>query len=94
MGTLTIRSLPEDVIQGVKTSAELHKRSLEHLITHNRSQPKWPNKFDPTVLDGKPGRESENKPPVVAAYSLHKPSKDIAHTQAEDIGSRVVVFNG
>ncbi len=32
MGTLTIRSLPEDVIQGVKTSAELHNRSMEQEI--------------------------------------------------------------
>ena len=32
MGTLTIRSLPEEVIQGVKTSAELHKRSMEQEI--------------------------------------------------------------
>jgi len=32
MGTLTIRSLPEEVIQGVKTSAKLHKRSMEQEI--------------------------------------------------------------
>ena len=32
MGTLTIRNLPEEVIQGVKTSAELHKRSMEQEI--------------------------------------------------------------
>lgn len=32
MGTLTIRSLPEEVIQGVKTSAELHQRSMEQEI--------------------------------------------------------------
>ena len=32
MGTLTIRSLPEEVIQGVKTSAELHNRSMEQEI--------------------------------------------------------------
>ncbi len=32
MGTLTIRSLPEEVIQGVKASAELHKRSMEQEI--------------------------------------------------------------
>jgi len=32
MGTLTIRRLPEEVIQGVKTSAELHQRSMEQEI--------------------------------------------------------------
>ena len=32
MGTLTIRSLPEEVIQRVKASAELHKRSMEQEI--------------------------------------------------------------
>jgi hypothetical protein len=32
MGTLTIRSLPEKVIQGVKISAELNKRSMEQEI--------------------------------------------------------------
>jgi len=32
MGTLTIRSLPDEVIQRVKTSAELHKRSMEQEI--------------------------------------------------------------
>lgn len=32
MGTLTIRGLPEEVIQGVKTSAELHQRSTEQEI--------------------------------------------------------------
>ena len=32
MGTLTIRSLPDEVIQGVKTSAELHNRSMEQEI--------------------------------------------------------------
>jgi len=32
MGTLTIRSLPEEVIQGVKTSAKLHKRSMKQEI--------------------------------------------------------------
>ena len=29
MGTLTIRSLPEEVIQGVKASAKLHQHSME-----------------------------------------------------------------
>ncbi len=32
MGTLTIRSLPEEVIQAVKISAELHQRSMEQEI--------------------------------------------------------------
>lgn len=32
MGTLTIRSLPEEVIQGVKAAAELHQRSMEQEI--------------------------------------------------------------
>lgn len=32
MGTLTIRSLPEEVIQGVKTSAKLHHRSMEQEV--------------------------------------------------------------
>jgi len=32
MGTLTIRSLPEEVIRGVKTSAELHHRSMEQEV--------------------------------------------------------------
>jgi hypothetical protein len=32
MGTLTIRNLPEEVIQGVKTSAELHQGSMEQEI--------------------------------------------------------------
>jgi len=32
MGTLTIRSLPEEVIQRVKASAELHHHSMEQEI--------------------------------------------------------------
>jgi len=32
MGALTIRNLPEEVIQGVKISAELHHRSMEQEI--------------------------------------------------------------
>ena len=29
MGTLTIRNLPDEIIQGVKSSAELHHHSME-----------------------------------------------------------------
>ena len=32
MGTLTIRSLPEEVIRGIKTSAKLHHRSMEQEV--------------------------------------------------------------
>ncbi len=32
MGTLTIRSLPDEVIKGVKASAELHQHSMEQEI--------------------------------------------------------------
>jgi hypothetical protein len=32
MGTLTVRNLSEDVIKGVKASAELHQHSMEQEI--------------------------------------------------------------
>lgn len=32
MGTLTIRSLPDEVIQGVKVSAKLHQHSMEQEV--------------------------------------------------------------
>ena len=32
MGTLTIRSLPDEIIQRVKASAELHQHSMEQEI--------------------------------------------------------------
>ena len=32
MGTLTIRSLPDEVIQRVKASAELHQHSMEQEV--------------------------------------------------------------
>jgi len=32
MATLTIRNLPDNVIEGVKTSAELHNRSMEQEV--------------------------------------------------------------
>jgi len=43
MGTLTIRSLPDEVIQGVKASAELHQRSMEQEVRellHRRYGPR------------------------------------------------------
>jgi len=32
MGTLTIRSIPDEVIEGVRTYAELHHRSMEQEV--------------------------------------------------------------
>ena len=32
MGTLTIRSIPDEVLEGVRTSAELHHRSMEQEV--------------------------------------------------------------
>ncbi len=32
MGTLTIRRIPDEVIEGVRTSAELHHRSMEQEV--------------------------------------------------------------
>jgi plasmid stability protein len=32
MGTLTIRNVPDEIIEGVRTSAELHQRSMEQEV--------------------------------------------------------------